>query len=278
MYNWSEGGELKSVEQAITIGTDLRHCWFRGHSTVVGELLPKAHRSPFCSARPNIEFWAGQRFRLRASAYTSEVPRWDDHISWLFLAQHHGVPTRLLDWTESVLVGLYFAVCGDGSNDGELWCMHHGELNWRSANWKACFPDTPAVRYLAAAAFLQEHDLTDLKIALGSTTIYGPLALVPPLQFPRMAAQLSRFTIHPSREPEAQIEFLLRGDSLVRYIIPATFKTNLARQLRGIGFTHEHLYYSLDSLARSIQEEILEPDFAVSPPPNFSSEKSAATS
>lgn len=115
-----------------------------------------------------------------------------------------------MDWTENVLVGLYFAVTGrEISENGELWCMNHQELNWRSADWKNCFPDSPPVRYLAAAAFLKSDDLAELRSVLGSTIINGPLALIPPLQFPRMAAQMSRFTIHPSKEREAQIEFLL---------------------------------------------------------------------
>jgi hypothetical protein len=144
--------EIRSIEDVIRIGTDLRHCWFRGHSTIVGSLVPVVHREPFCSARDNIEFWAAQRFRLRASSFTADLPKWDDYVSWLLLMQHHGVPTRLLDWTENVLVGLYFAVCESERVDGELWCMHHGELNWRSADWRGCFPDTPPIRYLAAAA------------------------------------------------------------------------------------------------------------------------------
>lgn len=279
-HSVTEGGELRTVEQAITIGTALKQCWFRGHTKVIGELLPAAHREPFFSARENIEFRAGQRFRLRARAYASEVPAWDDYVSWLFLAQHHGIPTRLLDWTENVLVGLYFAVTGgDESEDGELWCMNFDELNARSANWYVCFPDSAPVRYLAAAAFLKPDDLSDFKTALGSTTIYGPLALMPPLQFPRMAAQMSRFTIHPSREPESQIEFLLRGHtSLIRYIIPSECKADLARNLRRIGFTHENLYRSLDSLARTIREEILEPDFVIASPPRLDGDKAAGSS
>jgi hypothetical protein len=281
MPDVTTAGELQSVKEAVDIGTTLRYCWFRGHRRVVGELLPTAHRKPFWGARPNIEFWAGQRFRLRAPAHINinEVPKWDDYPSWLFLAQHHGVPTRLLDWTENVLVGLYFAVTGeDQKEDGELWCMNYQELNWRSANSYICFPDSESVRYLAAAAFVAPDKLTDeqnnLFAALGiaiqernKPTINGPIALIPPMQFPRMAAQKSTFTIHPSREPEVQIEFLLRGPtSLARYIIPSAYKASLARDLRGLGFTEENLFRSLDSLARTIKEEIVEPDYYIAVP------------
>lgn len=198
-----ESDELRSLEDVIRVGSDLRHCWFRRHSTMVGSLLPVVHREPFCSARENIEFWAGQRFRLRAPSFAADLPKWDDYVSWLLLMQHHGVPTRLLDWTENVLVGLYFAVCESENTDGELWCMHHSELNWRSADWKACFPDTPPIRHLAAAAFLKADELAKFYIELGKPTIpCGPLALIPPFQFRRMAAQMSRFTIHTSKDPK----------------------------------------------------------------------------
>jgi hypothetical protein len=84
-----------------------------------------------------------------------------------------------------------------------------------------------------------------------------------------MAAQMSRFTIHPSKEPEAQIEFLLRGNSLVRYTVPAKRKPELSKSLARLGFSHETLFHSLDSLGRTIREEILEPDFDILPPPIF---------
>ena len=195
------------------------------------------------------------------------MPKWDDHVSWLFLAQHYGVPTRLLDWTENVLVGLYFAVTGEEqTEDGELWCMHADALNWHSANCRICFPDSGWVRLLAVSAFLEPDQLSDFRVMLNSPTINGPLALIPPMQFPRMAAQMSRFTIHVSKEPEAQIEFLNRGSELVRYIIPAACKASLARDLSILGFTHENLYRDLDSLGRSIKDEVLEPDYDITVP------------
>lgn len=268
-FDGTDGGELRSIEDAIKVGEDLRHCWFRGHDKAIGRLRPGVHREQFCS-HPYIEFWAGQRFRLRAASYAADLPKSDDYVSWLLLMQHHCVPTRLLDWTENLLVGLYFAVSGADGEDGELWCMNHSRLNWRSANWNACFPETPPIRYLAAAAFLNEEDLSKFAEGLDVPKISGPLALIPPYQFARMAAQFSRFTIHPSAtEPEAQIEFLLRGDELVRYSVPASVKRELAARLGRLGLSHETLYRSLDSLGRTIRDEIVERDFDIKEPPRF---------
>jgi hypothetical protein len=125
---------------------------------VVGALLPSIQRSPYADVRENIEFWVSQRFRLRAPSYSRRLPHWDDYVSWLLLMQRHGVPTRLLDWTGNALVALYFAVCASVDCDGEFWCVNHAELNWRSADWRACFSDTPPVRHLAAAAFLSKRN------------------------------------------------------------------------------------------------------------------------
>ena len=178
------------------------------------------YREPLYSARKNVEFWAGQRFRLRAHTFASKLPDWEDYLSWLFFMQHFGVATRLLDWSASVLVALYFAT--DDPNDGP--------------------PTTPR-------------------------------ALIPPFKFPRMAAQISRFTIHPSLDRTAMIEFLLRSETcLVRYTVPAASKASLRKDLASLGVSHDTLHHSLKSLARTIKEEILEKDFQLTNPPNFKDE------
>lgn len=265
---------LYRIEDAVKIGTNLRYYFFRGHPQIFKWLLPTIYRAPFSQTlHENVEFWAGQRFRLRARSFVSRVPEWGDHLSWLLMMQHYGAPTRLLDWTASILVALYFAVGDPSVEPGEVWCMHPSVLNWHS-NRQICGPDDPPIRYLAAEVFLEPKQLPGFAEDLGlKTPPTLPLALIPAFEFPRMAAQMSRFTIHPSCDGASMIEFLLRTEQyLVRYTVPAASKAKLRKDLAALGISHDTLYQSLESLARTIKEEILEEDFALENPPQFEAE------
>ena len=136
---------IKSVKEFLAnVQRDTQHWkvprvyrpWFRGQSNSTKPPLPSVLRSD--ESRTH-EVELASVFRLKAQAYgsTPDTGRLDQ---WLFLMQHHGVPTRLLDWTESPLVGLFFAVSKFARKKLQeidsvpaVWMLNPFELNRISA-------------------------------------------------------------------------------------------------------------------------------------------------
>jgi hypothetical protein len=103
--------------------------WFRGESDYSKH--PKGHR-PLC---PKIamydhyhENYVLQSFRRKAGALAN-VPHEEDVHLWLFLAQHYGVPTRLLDWTEGALHALFFAINNEDNVNPRVYMLNPHKLN-----------------------------------------------------------------------------------------------------------------------------------------------------
>lgn len=63
-------------------------------------------------------------FRRRLHLFDSHTPPEDDALEWLALMQHHGAPTRLLDWTRSPYVAADFAMDGDFSVNPAVWLIN----------------------------------------------------------------------------------------------------------------------------------------------------------
>jgi hypothetical protein len=60
--------------------------------------------------RPGVaEDYVMREFRRRVYRYSTSAPQRDDDLEWLALMQHHGAPTRLLDWTRSAQIAAFFA-------------------------------------------------------------------------------------------------------------------------------------------------------------------------
>ena len=236
-------GIQASISQAVEVATTCPVFWYRGQPKTYGNLTPKVFRvETHCFTES--EYFA--LFQEEARGIEATCPQRGDDIEWLHLMQHHGTPTRLLDWSESILVALYFAVISDMGVDAELWCMHPGELNKLSVgNNVIMSEDEPQVRGLARdAADRRERDMEVLPPS--------PVAFAPSLWFRRGVNQVSRFTIHPRPGPRSTIEETLDHPALVRYQIPGERKQKLKDDLYVLGIRPVTMFPDLDGLSRSI--------------------------
>lgn len=113
-----------SLQEIITFVESLdisRHgAWFRGHSDSTFELLPSVFRK---TGKNGDASYYNENELLSEFLRRHPVAK-DKHSNTLELltyAQHYGLPTRLLDWTENLLVATYFACCEFDDKDGELF-------------------------------------------------------------------------------------------------------------------------------------------------------------
>lgn len=101
-----------------------RLIWYRGHGAWPRYRLTSSVLRQQRGTYDETSMFA--HFRARAQ---EKRPSDDGTLAWLCLMQHYGLPTRLLDWTESILVALYFAAYGDPDEDGAVYAILANRLD-----------------------------------------------------------------------------------------------------------------------------------------------------
>lgn len=219
--------------------------WYRGCSDYDYTLIPSLYRPPFELQQ---EASLINSFKQNAVQFVDQRPQ--SEWEWLFLARHHSVPTRLLDWTESPLIGLYFAAHSsddpteNDEKDGSLWLLPPTELNRLAA---IVLPDRRALPIF-------EDDNEHLRQYLPSTlaseqqTALIPAAGIAIRHSKRMQAQHSVFTV--SHRDQTPLEAIRGGRHIGRYIVPATAKPRIRRQLEALKIDRLAVFPELDNAAR----------------------------
>ncbi len=222
-----------------------RILWFRGQARQVWKLVPSLARD---AAHLQAENALIKRFMQNAAPHLDTQPR--EEWEWIFLMQHHRAFTRLLDWSESPLAALYFAVHEEEhlGASGAVWCLDPVALN-REAKLKFEFePEIPAFgRDKVLESYLPS------RVRENPAELY-PVAIVGPRNTPRMAAQLGTFTInHRLHTP---IEDIGEGKHVWRWIVPGAAKGKILKELAVLGISALTLFPELDRVA-DLTREIL---------------------
>jgi len=236
----SVAGVLSALRHQVNLG---RVVWFRGQARREWQLVPSLARE---EAHLQAESALIKRFMQNAVPHLSTQPR--EEWEWMFLMQHHRALTRLLDWSESPLAALYFAVQGDEHKgaSGAVWCLDPVALN-REAKLKFEFEaEIPAFgRDKVLESYLPSH-------VQENPAVLVPVAIVGPRNTPRMAAQLGTFTInHRLHTP---IEKIGECKHIWRWIIPAAAKRKISKELTLLGITGLTLFPELDRVAELTRE------------------------
>lgn len=257
-------GEISSVQEAIDLAVaySSEGCWWRGVPDSRFGLVPSAFREGWARFQEEQRFI---HFRREARTRHPNCPRDHEDSAWLFLAQHFGLPTRLLDWSRSVLIALFFAVEVDlGPADPGLWVLRPGRLNGHFVGRATIFSPRSTVQandqmaksvHNVADGFSMRHMIAESANAELRAT-EAALALFPDEIDLRMQLQQSTFTVHGTAEPlEDMVE-----DDIVRMIrIPKENREAIRATLGALGIRRSTLFPDLDNLARDISDRYFEP-------------------
>lgn len=233
--------------------------WFRGQGDASHKLRPGLYRFPPRASRPirRLEDEIRQEFIVRAPSLGAERPQ--NSWEWYFLMQHCGAPTRLLDWTESALIGLYFAVGGKSEEtDAAVWILEPWKLNGYVIDL------SEVIAPGATAGMVPKHGdrykpwLPDRYAEPLELQEELPVALYPTHFSRRISSQRSCFTIHGS-DPDG---FDHLPDELHPYlqkvVIPGRKARDIERDLSVAGIDELTIFPDLDGLGRWLKAVVRE--------------------
>lgn len=187
---------------------------FRGVSDSNFPLLPKVGRNEnwLKAEKRLLDHFLREAVGLESEEFGNEWER-------LAIAQHHGLATRLLDWTENPLVAAYFACCERYKTEGVVYCLS----------------TTHRVSEDAPGPF-----------SMNTVSRYRPRHISQ-----RIRAQRGLFTVHP-KPSEALIHKPRSGIHLAQIKIAASAKEQILWDLTRVGINHATLFPDLSGLAANI--------------------------
>lgn len=226
--------EIKSLSEFIAaletrVNDNYKIYLYRGQNTD-SALIPKIARFYFKKSRLTDEKRMHHEFKLMAAAHLPKEPR--STLESLTIGQHHGLPTRLLDWTENPLTSLYFATKSEPK-----------ELD-KSVVY--------VVSITRDSSILLEEIETDI-YNLSEIKFFKPSNLIR-----RIASQDGWLSIHPQNGQgfyNRAEEIKKEGVRITKLSIPRENVKEINETLKKCGVNDYTIFQDLDSLSSTIFEK-----------------------
>ena len=207
--------------------------WFRGHADIRWKLKSTA-------ARKNLKKHEIIRLRLEFEKRTSFLQPGSyplNRAKCVFLMRHHGLPTKIMDWSRSPLVALYFAVqdMEYTKRDGCIWQLK-----------KSSIDDSLNLETLLKCDDTKEGIKDSEKI----------IPIHSPYTNQRMVNQQSQFVLHQSYEDLGNTD----NKKLKKIVIPKETKPFLRTMLQTFGIDRSFVFPDIDNICAQIKEDVLDKD------------------
>jgi len=250
---------------------------FRGVSDKVNHLLiPSIGRTCLSNYTLKKEIQIFEQFKLKANIYTKA----ETDFEWLALAQHHGLPTRLLDWTFNPLVAAFFAVRNNDNLNARVYTVETNDFSFLDIN-KENNPFS-----ISRISFIYPPIATSrLELQNGIFTIH-PLPQKPILITPNGLIEIeyahqkledySKILYNQDESNEFTIQEVYYNENpKINYFfdIPSNCKSYFEKNIRKLGID-EMIFGNIDSISQQLSYQFsnnqiknnFNPDFSVSFP------------
>ncbi|GGG60540.1 FRG domain-containing protein [Bizionia arctica] len=219
--------ELKSFSDLIMLLDSLKkqnNLIFRGQSDKDWLVVPKSGRKGFSDKYSNnlSEEQVFKSWKRYAKFHLTKYP--ENNWDWLAIAQHHGLATRLLDWTKNPLVGAYFACYENFKNDGVIY-------------------------YYVLEDIVDFNEKETDPFKMKGFNVFFPSGFAS-----RIINQRGLFTI--TDKPKMDLKKQLKT-KLKEIIIPKAIKEEILQSLDFYGINKMSLFNDLDSLSNYLNEYVL---------------------
>ncbi|AFQ42458.1 FRG domain-containing protein [Desulfosporosinus meridiei] len=258
----SVDGFLNAVDKVFQRICPIGRCelWYRGQNQPANptgfNLTPSIARS---GRNPLMEIIYLSKFKSYAIPSVQGLPSFpipngsDAYWHWLFMMQHYGVPTRLLDWSRDALTALFFALDGRGPNDAgkdaAVWILNPVRLN-----------EAFSFHSFVNPGYIPNVNERIVNLYFGPNAEIPsnkkPAAVIGPLNNTHIVAQRGVFTLFPhDKEIKSLNLFSDASNYLVEICIAAESISLISEQLKRYGVTRFTLYPDITEVRNQIALE-----------------------